>query len=236
MDIAIIGTGRAGTSFAIALEKVGHVVRQYSHDDVAALGDPDVVLLCVPDDAIGDVARAIRPGRFVVAHVAGSRNLDVLAPHQRLGSLHPLAVLSAGELGARRLHAATYCVNGDPLVVELAQSLEGRIITIPDEERTLYHATATVAANHLVALMGHVQRLSQAAGLRLEDFLDLSRQALDDVVEFGPAKALTGPASRGDMATIDAHLHAIPDEERGTYVALTNAAFELSERRTSTSS
>ena len=234
MDIAIIGTGRAGTSFAAALERVGHVVRLYSHDDVSELGEPEVVMLCVPDDEIANVARQLRPGDYVVVHVAGSRNLDVLAPHRRVGSLHPLAALPSSELGAVRLRGATYCVSGDRLVVELAHSLEGRIITIRDDERTLYHATATVAANHLVALMGHVQRLSQAAGLRLEDFLELSRQALDDVAEFGPAKALTGPASRGDMATIDAHLHAIPDEERSTYVALANAAFELAERREST--
>ena len=43
--------------------------------------------------------------------------------------------------------------------------------------------------------------------------------------------ALTGPASRGDMATIDAHLAAIPESERATYVALANAAFELAELR-----
>jgi hypothetical protein len=35
------------------------------------------------------------------------------------------------------------------------------------------------------------------------------------------------------MATIDAHLAAIPESERATYVALANAAFELSELRRS---
>jgi hypothetical protein len=37
------------------------------------------------------------------------------------------------------------------------------------------------------------------------------------------------------MATIDAHLAAIPERERATYVALVNAAFELAERRRSES-
>jgi hypothetical protein len=35
------------------------------------------------------------------------------------------------------------------------------------------------------------------------------------------------------MATIDAHLAAIPESERSTYVSLANAAFELAERRRS---
>jgi hypothetical protein len=33
------------------------------------------------------------------------------------------------------------------------------------------------------------------------------------------------------MKTIDAHLAAIPESERSTYVALANAAFELAEAR-----
>ena len=81
--------------------------------------------------------------------------------------------------------------------------------------------------------MGHVKELAEAAGLSLEDFLPLAEQSLRDVKEVGPQDALTGPASRGDMATIDAHLAALPEAERSTYVALANAAFELAEKRRS---
>ena len=35
--------------------------------------------------------------------------------------------------------------------------------------RTAYHATAAVASNHVVALMGHVRELAQNAGLTLDD-------------------------------------------------------------------
>jgi len=141
--------------------------------------------------------------------------------------------LPSGELGAQRLLGATYCVSGDPVIASIVESLQGRIITLRDDQRTLYHATATAASNHLVALLGHVQRLATSAGLRLEDFLDLSRRALEDVALVGPEQALTGPASRGDVETIDAHLAAIPEAERSTYVALAHAAFELAERRSS---
>jgi predicted short-subunit dehydrogenase-like oxidoreductase (DUF2520 family) len=149
--------------------------------------------------------------------------------------MHPLVPLPSGELGAQRLFGATYCVQGDDLLVDVVRTLEGRVITLRDDQRTAYHATASVAANHLVALMGHVGYLAESAGLSLEDFLPLAQQALADVVAVGPHAALTGPASRGDMATIDAHLAAIPESERSTYVALANAAFELAELRRSQS-
>jgi predicted short-subunit dehydrogenase-like oxidoreductase (DUF2520 family) len=233
MDISIVGAGRAGSSFAIALRRVGHHVEVWHHDELASLGEPDLIVLCVPDDEIASVAATIAPREHsVVAHVAGSRNLDVLAPHRRVGSLHPLMALPTGS-EAERLIGATYCVAGDDLVREVALSLSGRVIALRDDQRTIYHAAAVVASNHLVALMGQVRTLAESIGLTLEDFLPLSEQSLVDVARFGPDGALTGPASRGDMATIDAHLAAIPESERSTYVALANAAFELSELRRS---
>ena len=237
MHIAIVGAGRAGRSFALALERVGHHVTLMHHDQLDALDHsppPALVLLTVPDDTIGHVASSIaRRDTWVVAHAAGSRNLDVLAPHARVASLHPLVPLPSSERGAERLVGATYSVAGDAVVDEVVRSLAGRTLRLSDEQRTAYHATAAVAANHLVALMGHVDELARAAGLRLEDFLPLAHLALCDVDELGPHGALTGPASRADMATIDAHLSAIPEAERSTYVAMANAAFELAERRRS---
>ena len=233
MKISIVGAGRAGSSFANALSRVGHDVDVVHHDDLSSITDPALVIVCVPDDAIAEVAArlVVRDDR-VVAHAAGSRTLEVLAPHPRVGSLHPLMALPTGS-DAERLIGATYCVAGDPLVKEVALSLGGRVITLRDDQRTIYHAAAVVASNHLVALMGQVRSLAESIDLSLEDFLPLAQQTLVDVARFGPDDALTGPASRGDMATIDAHLAAIPESERATYVALANAAFELSEQRRS---
>jgi hypothetical protein len=52
--------------------------------------------------------------------------------------------------------------------------------------RTAYHAAATIAANHLVALVGQVERVAATAGLPLDAFAGLMRAALDDAVALGP--------------------------------------------------
>ncbi len=233
MKITLVGTGRAGTSFFGALTDVGHEVSLVHHGD--EVPPSDLVILCVPDDAISEVARSLSlPASTVLAHCAGSRTLEVLGDHDRVASLHPLAALPNGELGARRLRGAVYCVAGDGLVHEVVQSLQGRAVVISDDRRAAYHATACVAANHVVTLLGHVQRLADSAGLELADFLALAQHALDDVANLGPVDALTGPASRGDLATIDSHLAAIPESERATYVALASAALALAEQRRAT--
>ncbi|MHB1252371.1 MAG: hypothetical protein ACYC0I_09605, partial [Acidimicrobiales bacterium] len=113
MNISILGTGRAGTSFDVALRAGGHHVQLLHHNQTNELAAPTLVMLCVPDDEISSVAQRITPSdEYVVAHVAGSRALSVLAPHLRVASMHPLAALSSSEVGARRLVGATYCVAG----------------------------------------------------------------------------------------------------------------------------
>lgn len=231
MDITIVGTGRAGSSFEAALRSVGHEVRAVHHDELNNAGIPDLILLAVPDDAIRSVSDRLALSDGVVAHVAGSRGLDELSTHRRVGLLHPLAALPNAERGAARLLGALYSVAGDDLITEVVTSLRGRALRLSDDQRAIYHAAATVAANHLVALMGHVEVLARTAGLTIDDFLPLSEQAVADVSLMGVEGALTGPASRADMATIDAHLAAIPASERSTYVAMANAAFELAEHR-----
>ncbi len=232
MNITIVGAGRAGSAFSRALVSVGHRVTLVHHDDTFSLVDAHVVLLCVPDGEVAATAARLAPSDSrVVAHVAGSLTLAALSAHPRVASLHPLVALPTPERGASRLRGATYCVAGDPLAADVVVSLGGRILTVDEHQRALYHATAVVASNHLVALMAQVRDLAEAAGLTLEDFLPLARAALDDVAEFGPTVALTGPASRGDVTTIERHLAVMPEAQRETYVAMAKAAATEAERQ-----
>ena len=118
---------------------------------------------------------------------------------------------------------------GDPIATELAVSLGGRTVTVRDENRAAYHAAACIAANHVVALMGQVARVAESIGLDLDVFLGLSRAALADVERLGPAASLTGPAARGDTATLARHRAALAPEERAGYDACVALARRLVE-------
>jgi predicted short-subunit dehydrogenase-like oxidoreductase (DUF2520 family) len=112
-----------------------------------------------------------------------------------------------------------FAVAGDQLATDLVLGLHGQPIVVPDEERAAYHAAACIAANHLVGLLGQVERVARGAGLPLEAFLPLARGALDDVALLGPVEALTGPASRGDLVTIDRHRAVVDPAELPGYEA-----------------
>jgi len=213
VTVRVIGAGRAGRSFAEAIDDLvdWDVIdmrgRGVAIDDAAA--DVDLVLIATPDTVVADVAAAIRPGRAVVAHVAGSLGLDVLAPHDRRAALHPLMSLPDAEIGAERLTGGWFAVAGDPLVGDLATALGGCTFEIADDDRALYHAAAAVASNHLVALLGHAQRLGASVGVPADALMALALGSAENAVALGPAAALTGPAARGDEATLVAHRDAI---------------------------
>jgi len=229
--VRFVGAGRAGRSLSAALSAVGWQVAGFcDRDDVShAADDVDVLIIATPDDAVASVASAVRPRpQTVVLHLSGSLGLDVLAPHRRRAALHPLVPLPNPDDGARRLAGgATFAVAGDPVARRMAESLGGRVVEVADADRGAYHAAAAIAANHVVALLGQVERVAAAAGLPLDAFLDLTRAAVDDVARLGPRQALTGPAARGDWATLARHLEALPPEERAGYNAGVGLALQL---------
>jgi len=233
-SIRIIGPGRAGTSLAAALAAHGWDVIGFlgRHDDLtAAARGVDILVIATPDDAVAPTAAAVAPeAATTVLHLSGSLGLDVLAPHPRRAALHPLVPLPNAVVGATRLASGvTFAVSGDPVARLLALSLGGRVVEVADADRAAYHAAACIAANHVVALLGQVERVAASAGLDLEAFLPLTRAAVDDVAALGPRRALTGPAMRGDWDTLSRHLDALPARERPGYQAGAALATQLAE-------
>ncbi len=232
--VRIVGPGRAGSSFAAALSHIGIHVDLVGRNDAVdqAASGVDAVLIATPDRVISEVAAAIAPGSAVVMHCSGASTLDVLAPHALVGSIHPLMALPNAEVGAHRLlNGGWFAVSGDAICRHLVQNLGGSSFDVPDSARTLYHATAAISANHLVALLAQVERLAGAAGVPCEAFWDLARGSFADVKQVGAHGALTGPAARGDLATLDAHRGALPPEELELYNALADAAMQLARER-----
>lgn len=205
-SVRIIGRGRAGSALGARLQEQG-----LEH----ATGDADLVLICVPDAAIHEVAAGIAQGPWV-AHVSGATPLAALAPHTRRFGVHPLQTFNRSGSAAQLdgAWAAVTAESADALArgMWLAERLGLRPFEISDSARILYHAGAAIASNYLVTLYRSAKRLLESAGAPPEALVPLMRRTIDNGFD------LTGPIARGDWATIDAHLAAIhkaaPDLEQ----------------------
>jgi predicted short-subunit dehydrogenase-like oxidoreductase (DUF2520 family) len=214
-SVHVIGSGRVGSAVSARLRERGIAL-----DAV----DPDVVLLCVPDTAIGDTARALTPQRGWVGHVSGATPLAALAPHERRFSLHPLQTFDRSGDPAQ-LDGAWGAVTGESdealtVARELAELLGLRPFELAESDRTLYHAGAVFASNYLVTL----QRAAVRFGVPAEGLVPLMTRTIENGFE------LTGPIARGDWGTVEAHaeaIHASHPELGEVYAALAEATVAL---------
>jgi predicted short-subunit dehydrogenase-like oxidoreductase (DUF2520 family) len=203
-QITIIGAGRMGTALTAAFRAGGRAVEGPLLRGEAPDPSAPVVLLCVPDRAIAEVAAAIEPGPLV-GHCSGAMTVAPLG-HHRGFSMHPLTTVPAG--GQVDFSGVPCAVAGAPIAAVLAGELGMRPISIADQDRAAYHAAAAMASNFLITLECAAERLGATAGLSRDDLLPLVRATVENWSRLG-AEALTGPIARGDETTIGAHRQAL---------------------------
>jgi predicted short-subunit dehydrogenase-like oxidoreductase (DUF2520 family) len=198
--VDVIGArGRVGSAVSARLAERG----------LAPAGhDSDVVLLCVPDRAIAEVAAAVEPGPCV-GHVSGGTPLAALAPHVHRFSLHPLQTFTH-DRGPEQLDGAWAAVTGETeearaVGTALAGVLGLRPFELADERRALYHAGAAIASNYLVTLRRMAGELLAAASVPEEALDPLMRRVIENDFQ------LTGPIERGDWETVARHRDAIAE-------------------------
>ena len=157
--VQIVGaSGRVGTAMSARLRERGVALRE---------DGAELVLLCVPDAAIAEVAQGIEPGPWI-AHTSGATSLADLDPHARRFGLHPLQTFTH-QRGPEQLddaHAAVVSETPEARHVGwwLAQLLGLEPFDLSDDARPLYHAGAAIASNYLVTLHRVASELFEAAG------------------------------------------------------------------------
>jgi predicted short-subunit dehydrogenase-like oxidoreductase (DUF2520 family) len=199
-SVCVIGRGRVGSAVAARLEERGVELRE---------DGADIVLICVPDRAINEVARTVDPGPWI-GHTSGATPLAALGPHDRRFGLHPLQTFTLAR-GPEQLDGAYAAVTfdtaeGHAVGFELARTLGLEPFELADAKRPLYHAGAAIASNYLVTLYRVAAQLFEVCGAPPAGLIPLMRRTIDNGFE------LTGPISRGDWSTVDTHLEAIRSE------------------------
>ncbi|MEX0893547.1 MAG: Rossmann-like and DUF2520 domain-containing protein [Gemmatimonadota bacterium] len=258
--VVIVGPGRMGLALGTALRRAGavesltyhgrgiepppHPIFEDPTEGAAYQRGPNIVsdgttilLLAVPDRAIGEVAyeysgTGTAPGGCAALHLSGALSVDSLGPLHHvgyaIGSLHPLQAVADPWHPGDRLTGAAFAVSGEPAAVaagrRVANALRGRALVIPPALRVTYHAAAVLASNALVTLAAAAARTLAAAGVpedeALPALLPLMRGTLDNLEHLGIPAALTGPIARGDADTVRMHLARLSEGDRSLYCAL----------------
>jgi predicted short-subunit dehydrogenase-like oxidoreductase (DUF2520 family) len=213
----------------------------------ALVEEVELIIIAVPDDAIAEVAGGLRmySGQAMV-HTSGLLGADVLAPAMaagtQIGSFHPLVAFADTERAVEALHGATIAIEGDDqlatLLARMAEVLGAVPVRLAPGAKAAYHAAAVLAAGGFVALLDAIAELGRVAGLdeagALAIYSPLIEQTLANARALGIRQALTGPMTRGDRGTLDAHLAALREHAPDVvdlYTAAAEREIALAEAR-----
>jgi predicted short-subunit dehydrogenase-like oxidoreductase (DUF2520 family) len=220
-------------------------------DNASAARSANVVLVTVGDDALATVVQEVAdaggwtPGQAVV-HASGVYGLEPLASAAEVGAhvacAHPLQSFANAHHAIQEIPGTVFGVTANEdsieIAVELVRAVGGVPVEVAGEAKALYHAAATVASNHLVALEDIATEMFVRSGMPADVARDalwpLLRGTVTNVRRFGTRQALTGPVVRGDIDTVRRHLAAIdglPALYRSTYRDLAAHAVEMAVSR-----
>lgn len=277
MRVGVAGVGRVGSALAVALSRCNRssgvtlsgvfarrprdaraLVRACgrgqpfpSASDLA--GASDVLLICVPDAAIAEVAEALASGPSLrgkmVLHVSGSLDLRPLRAGRdhgaSIGAVHPLASFPppiAHPPSAVPIPRIWFAIAGDRRARISARRIVSALGALPLPrvlDGSAYHLAATMTANFTAVLAAAaLEILSKRGGPRepisRPAFAALLRTVADRIEHEGPLRGLTGPAARGDLVTLRRHLSVLGTTAprwRPLYLELSAEAARMASRR-----
>jgi predicted short-subunit dehydrogenase-like oxidoreductase (DUF2520 family) len=255
MRIVLMGTGNTATVLGRLMKKCGHELLQvYGRTSSSAsalaselgtsfvstpediVSSADIYIIAVSDNAIADLARKIQIGNRLLVHTAGAVSKHVLQQASRnYGVLYPLQSLRK-EMDD--LPPVPFLVDGNTsedltLLYDFAGSLSTQVARANDELRLHYHLAAVLSnnfSNHLYTLAEEYCRANQAD---FQLLLPLIQQLAWRLNRYSPSALQTGPALRGDSATIELHLRLLEHmpETKNLYTSITESIQDHYRRR-----
>jgi predicted short-subunit dehydrogenase-like oxidoreductase (DUF2520 family) len=218
--LTLVGIGRQRERALAARLSADYVARLSGISD-----NIDIIVLAVEDRSLGAVVKELASlplawRRVSVLHTSGFQGSGVLerlaAQGAGVAAWHPyqtfppraqnvpLAGITFGITGNRR---------GISAAKRLTQALGGRPLTIREADRVLYHLSAVLACGFVAADLQAAMAVLKSLGIpekrALETVLPIAASTLSNIRELGIEAAQTGPAVRGDVATIRKHKQAL---------------------------
>lgn len=191
-------------------------------DNATTIEKSDVIFFCLTDDTLPEEIKRCANTQTsfegkLFFHTSGVMSSDLFGPMRSKGayaaSFHPLQSIPR-NLSAVSLKDFAIAIEGDREAVdyakEIASKLGAKPLPVEREKKVTYHAAATIASNGLVGLSGVVEEMIDEVGLGeegREHFYKLMEQSLKNSRSMTAAEAITGPAARGDVATLKQHLN-----------------------------
>lgn len=195
------------------------------HSSAASLPDDQLVLICVPDDAISSVLNSV-PQSCPAAYTSGSVDLKSLPKRAHLGVFYPLQTFSknidVNVFEVPFFIEATNDLFGSQLF-DLAWVISRNVNYANSEDRKKLHLAA-VWVNNFTNHVNHIAySYLEENGFTFDHLRPLLKETARKIAIETPFKAQTGPARRNDSSIIEEHLSMLEGNRKEIYRMLSNS-------------
>lgn len=231
LRVAIAGSGKVATAMALRMREggmppaailarnrsTGQALADRSDsvflplDEIETGAHFDLILLCVADGAVAAMAQWLRPYTAHLLHVSGTVPLGALGMG-RHGVFYPLMTFPADtQPDWQGVRVFTEALDPDlqEKINALGARLQVELVPADSRQRFHLHLAAVFANNFTVAAVRAANTLLEEAGQDRETLLPLLRATFRLLLEKDAEGLQTGPAQRGDIPTMQAHLEAL---------------------------
>lgn len=243
--VAIIGSGNVAYVYSKVLknsginlqyiytrnqDKTSEVEKQFgvkTVSDYQSLFACDLIIIAVKDDAIEEVAAKLHNYKGVLVHTSGTQNISILQSVDNYGIIYPLQTLTKEyDVDFKSVPVLINASNTEvkDKLMCFARKMSDVVIECSDEDRRYIHMNAVYVSNFVNVMLQIGEKLLKKKSLGISILEPLVRETINKAFGMGAEKALTGPARRGDMETINKHLELLKNdrEENEIYKILTN--------------
>jgi len=228
MQIVLIGSGNAATALGHLCYRGGNKILQVFgrntetvlelaktleaepvFDYEAITLNADLYIVALPDSVVPNLHEHFTLQKGLVVHTAGAVPMDALKIVSRnYGVLYPLQSLHKKLMAYSNI---PLLVDGNTpedktLIADFAATLSGKVAYANDEKRAKMHVAAVWVnnfANHLYTIAWDY---CSKEGLDFSLLLPMMEQTVNRIQVGKPGDFQTGPAIRGDEATMEKHL------------------------------
>ena len=185
----------------------------------------DLILLCVSDNAVIDLASCISDNRRL-AYTSGSVPLSSLPNRAFCGVFYPLQTFSKHR--GIDISTVPFLIEGnseqhESELMQLASKISQHVLSANSKDRLHYHISAVFVNNFVNHLFSQGKAHVEVHGLDWEVLKPLIFETIGKISDLDPLDAQTGPAVRKDEQTIERHLHELEGKSKEIYTLITQS-------------
>jgi len=203
--------------------------------DFSDFKEADLYIISVSDDAIFEVSESLPFSEKLVVHTSGTKSIDFLSDKNRKGVFYPLQSFSKDKkLNFKEIPICIEAIDKKDfdLLKKIAQSISNSVIEMDSQKRKALHLASVFVCNFVNYMYRIGNEICKENDIHFDILKPLIKETADKINYISSDKAQTGPAQRGDMKIINAHLDFLKNntENKKIYKLITQAILKKNEK------